>query len=123
MSAPTVQEAADELQRRLMDPSRWRGKLAHRGHLGYVPRIECVDGWSISVQTSEFHYCAPRDSHGPWVRVECGYPSAAEPLLLDHAEDRDNPTSTVYGFTPIEVVAAAIVAHGGFKGTNTPEAA
>jgi len=76
-----------------------------------VPRIECVDGFSISVQGSEYSYCSPRENIGPWYQVECGYPSAIPTEIMDYVEDSDNPTGTVYGYVPIELVELLIANH------------
>lgn len=45
--------------------------------------------------------------------VELGYPSMADDLLTEYAEDADRPTSTVYGYVPVSVVDALIAKHGG----------
>ena len=79
-------------------------------------RIMCVDGTKISVQASHTHYCSPRDDNGPWHKVECGYPSAAPPdTWEEYAEEWDTPTSTVYGWVPVELVREFIKGHGGEK--------
>ena len=80
-----------------------------------VPRITCEDGFSMSVQASETHYCTPRFNTGPWTHVEVGYPSAHETLLMAYAENPDRPTGTVYGYVPLEVVADVVRKHGGIK--------
>lgn len=77
--------------------------------------VICADGFCMSVQASEGHYCRPRDNFGPYSAVEVGYPSEAVPELMEYAEDADNPTSTVYGYVPVEVVEAVLTAHGGIK--------
>ena len=80
------------------------------------PRIECKDGFNISVQVGEYLYCRPRINDGPYTHVECGYPSEQEDLLMPFIEtDREDPTSSVYPFTPVEVVNAVIEKHGGMK--------
>ncbi len=73
-------------------------------------RIECVDGFSMSVQASSTHYCSPREDDADWCRVEVGFPSSPEPLLLPYASSSD-----VYGYVPVEVVDAVIDSHGGIK--------
>lgn len=81
-----------------------------------IPRIVCADGFSMSVQASETHYCRPRSSGMPsYDAVEVGYPSAAEDALLPFAEDADRPTDTVYGGVPVEVVNEIVNRHGGPK--------
>ncbi len=81
-----------------------------------VPRIVCRDGFSMSVQAHSGSYCSPRDGgKGPWDSVELGFPSAREELLMPYVEDSENPTDTVYGYVPIEVVEQVIEKHGGIK--------
>lgn len=80
------------------------------------PRLYCNDGYSISVQASEFHYCSPRlNGLQDYKSVELGYPSAEDELINDYAEDALNYTDTVYGYVPIEVVEKLIEKHGGIK--------
>lgn len=75
--------------------------------------ITCADGFQFSVQASSGHYCTPRDDIGPWTHLEVGYPSEREETLMPFAEDADNPTETVYGWVPAEVIDAIIEKHGG----------
>ena len=78
------------------------------------PRICCKDGFSISVQGgTEFHYCTPRIHCNQYIKVELGFPSAADPFLAGYAEDPSDPTGTVYGYVPIEVVERLVERHGG----------
>ena len=79
-------------------------------------RVECNDGFSMSVQASEVHYCDPRETHANYYEsVEIGFPSEKEELLLEYAEEPDKPTHTVYGYVPVELVDEIIQKHGGFK--------
>lgn len=80
-----------------------------------VPRITCADGVRLSVQASATHYARPRAYEGPWSHVEIGFPSERIEELIPYAEDPESPTATVYGYVPIEVVEAVILAHGGIK--------
>ena len=84
-----------------------------------MPRIVCADGFQMSVQASQTHYCNPRenacDTYGS---VEVGYPSEAQPELLEYAEDADAPTKTVYGFVPVGIVNAIVNKHGGLATTG-----
>lgn len=74
----------------------------------------CVDGFLISVQASELTYCEPRKNFlTAYTKVELGFPSEAEEILLPWAEDSDHPTDTVYPYTPIEVIEAVAANHGG----------
>ena len=80
------------------------------------PRLYCNDGYSISVQASEFHYCSPRlNGLQDYKSVELGYPSAEDELINKYAENALNYTDTVYGYAPIEVVEKFIEKHGGIK--------
>lgn len=84
-------------------------------------RIVCVDGFSVSVQANEGAYCEPREDEGPWIEVECGYPSEEEPLLMKYAENKNRPTDTVYGWVPVGVVLRVVKNHGGMVSGELPE--
>jgi len=78
------------------------------------PHIKCADGFTMSVQASDLHYCSPREKGLTFYKMyEVGFPSEAEPLLVDWAEDKDDPTGTVYGFVPVDVIVDVIAKHGG----------
>lgn len=78
------------------------------------PRLICADGFSMSVQASDIHYCEPRESFlKHYDSVEIGFPSEEESLLLDYAEDPDALTDTVYGYVPTELVDKVLEKHGG----------
>lgn len=91
---------------------------ANRRHGRLVRRIECTDGFSISVQAHDGAYCKPRaddNGHIYYYMVECGFPSGDVPELSEW-KDGDGPdTKCVYGYVPIDVVAALIDSHGGIK--------
>jgi hypothetical protein len=76
-------------------------------------RIACKDGFSLSVQANWGAYCTPRQNVGPWREVEVGFPSAIPLSIMAYAENVDNPTETVYGYVPIELVEALVEEHGG----------
>lgn len=78
-----------------------------------VRPIKCADGLELSVQASVTHYCSPRNGIGPWTAVEIGYPSERVEEFMEYAENPDEPTDTVYGRVPVEVVEAVIEKHGG----------
>ena len=81
-----------------------------------TPRVECADGFFMSVQVSETHYCSPRINDATeYIRVEIGYPSEREELLMPFAEREEHPTDTVYGYVPVSIVDEVIAKHGGFK--------
>ncbi len=107
MNAPTVTFI---LCRKEGDPDtqKWRPH----------PRVTCADGFSMSIQAGEYLYSTPRLNllSGDYTAVEVGFPSAREEALMPFAEDADTPTSTVYGYVPVEIVEAVIAAHGGLAG-------
>lgn len=78
-----------------------------------VPPIELMDGTIMSVQANTFTYCEPREDVGPWHQVEIGFPSRVFAQLEPYAEDWANPTATVYGYVPIEIVEEIIAECGG----------
>ena len=95
-----------------------RKVIAITDHIAMVelrPEIECADGLTFSVQASHTHYCQPRNDNGPYTAVEVGYPSKPVKELMPYAEDTENPTSTVYGYVPVEIVEQVIESHGGIK--------
>lgn len=100
-------------------------RIQHRnGHLCWnrSPAIKLADGETISVQASEIHYCSPRVSGANWESVECGFPSfRPSPALMQYAETPTDPTKTVYGYVPIEIVLAEIEAHGGVHPDDSKE--
>lgn len=84
-------------------------------------RIECRDGFSMSVQAGEALYCSPRIDDAPtYTAVEVGFPSDPEPLLTPFAEDKTILTETVYPWTPALVVLAVILKHGGMIDGELP---
>lgn len=78
-------------------------------------RIQCNDGFSISIQASVCHYCEPRRTfEGPYTEVELGFPSCSEELLIPYMEDDCcGPEDTIYPYVPVEVVDKVIKKHGG----------
>lgn len=84
--------------------------------LDNVPKVICADGFEMSVQASEGHYCSPRDNIGPYTSVEIGYPSERVEEFMHYIDGDENadPTQTVYGWVPLETVVQIIESHGGF---------
>lgn len=86
------------------------------------PVTECADGFTISVQASEYHYCSPRiTGANQYEKVELGFPNMEEPLIADYAEDSDDLIHTVYRYVPIEVVNKLIEKHSGIVNQTTEE--
>lgn len=86
---------------------------------GYViqnlrPPIKCADRFEISVQASDGHYCSPRvGGDVKYDKVELGFPNMEDSLIIEYAEDPEDPTRTVYGYVPISIVNKLIKKHGG----------
>lgn len=80
------------------------------------PLLICKDGYSISVQASEYHYCTPRTNleDGCYYEVELGFPNQFDELINSYAEDKDS-IETVFPYVPIELVDELIIKHGGIK--------
>lgn len=79
-------------------------------------RLECRDGFSVSVQASSYHYCIPRDDKGPYTHVEVGLPSEDCPTLKPYRDSAD-----VYAYVPVGVVWEILLAHGGVEGMEPTE--
>lgn len=86
-------------------------------YLDKRPRVVCKDGFTISIQASDYHYCTPRETFKPregktYSSVELGYPSMKDDLITFYAED-DDYTNTVYGWVPVDIVVKLLEKHGG----------
>lgn len=85
------------------------------------PKMVCADGFSMSVQGHWGSYSRPRDDFADrYSEVEVGFPSErVEELMpyIDGGEDAD-PTQSVYGYVPVEVVEKIIAAHGGLSSSE-----
>lgn len=105
----------------------------------YVGMIECVDGFTVSVVSGAGTYCTPKPAlcapwvangcpasplghevactyDGPFTSVEVGFPShRPEPWSdwKDYCETPEDPTGTVYGQVPVQVVRDLLELHGG----------
>jgi hypothetical protein len=76
-------------------------------------RIGFADGTTLSAQANEYTYCFPRTNAGPWESVEVGMPNREIAELMPMAEDASDPTGTVYGRVPVELLAWLAAACGG----------
>ena len=84
-------------------------------------QVECADGFKMSVQAHDGAYCEPRlDGQRKYTLVEIGFPSAEEPLIMPWCENDHNPTNTVYGYVPVDIVTNVIVKHGGLIAGQVP---
>lgn len=107
---------AADINRRLTAPHRKNDGGSWRP----IPAMEAADGFTISVQASKWAYCVPRvdpDQTDRYAKVECGFPTAPVPSLSNWKEgdDETKDEDTVYGYVPIERVAALFAEHGGLK--------
>ena len=93
-------------------------KYAKNGYC-FRPRIVCNDGFSMSVQGSNALYCRPRVTQDWYDKMEIGYPSVEEIDIIEFAEDITNPTGTVYGYVPCELIEKVILKHGGINSVET----
>jgi len=81
-------------------------------------RIECKKG-SLSVQASRFHYCGPRNNHGPYYSVEVGFPKPLPSGWEEWDEQYGNGQGgKVYAFVPVEKVREFINYLGGEIGST-----
>ena len=84
--------------------------------------VICKDGFSMSVQAQRRSYCSPKlDFADRYIEVEVGFPSEIEPTILKYAENKQNPTGTVYGYVPVDLVRHIIDKHGGIKSGEVPK--
>lgn len=84
-------------------------------------RIECADGFSMSVQASGYSYCMPRINDAPsYDEVEVGFPNAYDSLLAPYAEDAGDYTGTVYGYVPANIIVLLCIKHGGVVSGELP---
>ncbi len=80
-----------------------------------APRITCRDGFSLSVQVHAGAYCSPRDGFGPdWHEAEIGFPSdRPTEAVMAYAETPEEPSDTVYGYVPMNLIEELVQLHGG----------
>ena len=74
--------------------------------------VEFNSGFGVSIQANSSNYCEPRNDEGPYTAVELGFPSAEDSLIIKYAENKSEPTETVYGWVPVGVVKALMIKHG-----------
>ena len=79
----------------------------------FRPHVVCADGYKVSIQAGSGMYCVPRMNVLEYEKVELGFPNMADELILEYAEDPDDPTRTVYGYVPVEIVQQLMDKHGG----------
>jgi hypothetical protein len=78
-----------------------------------VPPVKCNDGYRISIQASECHYCTPRVSTPEgYTRFELGYPSVPDDIIEPF---REAEGSDIYPYVPLAVVEQLLRKHGGIR--------
>tara|TARA_Y100001973_G_C5057162_1_gene260787 strand:- start:54 stop:377 length:324 start_codon:yes stop_codon:yes gene_type:complete len=83
--------------------------------------VVCADGFRMSVQANANAYCEPQKNNANrYESVEVGYPSVAESLLIEFAEEPEHPTGTVYPRVPAALVSLVIAKHGGMISGEVP---
>ena len=79
------------------------------------------DGWQVINGSWWTSSKMPRnfetDHFTPYESVELGFPSEADELIYEYAEEGDY-TNTVYAYVPVDIVEKLIEKHGGFKGVD-----
>lgn len=78
------------------------------------------DGTEISIQASDGHYCHPRlttekADYNFYDKFEVGYPSKKIKSIMPYAENKEEPTHTVYSCVPKHVIEKLISDCGGVK--------
>jgi hypothetical protein len=90
--------------------------------------VVCADGYTISIQASEFTYCSPRTTGcvDGYIACELGFPSEADELINKYAEptafgsEDIDYTATVYPYVPAHVIQALLAKHGGMVSGECP---
>ena len=92
--------------------------LLYKGITQQALRLVLANGVSLSIQASEYHYCTPRETvpYSKYTEFEVGYPSEEIGALMPYCDDCENPTKTIYGYVPLEVLDAYIASVGGVTG-------
>jgi hypothetical protein len=106
---------------------RWRKLGAVVGNIltspVHRPEIVCMYGFTMSVQGNSGAYSTPRTNSDWFEAMEIGFPSEREPLIMDYAEEPENPTQSVYGYVPTYIIEDVINKHGGidYEATFNPK--
>jgi len=99
--------------------TKTNNKLSNRT-FNVRPAIYCDDGFTVSVQASEGHYCNPKINNSTkYSEFELGFPSETEELILPFIEGNGDPTETVYGWVPADTLIKVINKHGGIDINRT----
>ena len=83
----------------------------------FRPHVVCADGYKVSIQAGRGLYSCPRENVLEYMAVELGFPNMSDELIMEYAEDPDEPTGTVYGYVPVDIVQQLMDKHGGIVRT------
>jgi hypothetical protein len=84
------------------------------GAVRHRPKIVCMDGFKMSVQGHEMTYSIPKKVGIEFEAMEIGFPSQQEDLIIEFIDRPGHePTQSVYGFIPINLIEQVIEKHGG----------
>tara|TARA_R100001510_G_C7629196_1_gene188415 strand:- start:52 stop:405 length:354 start_codon:yes stop_codon:yes gene_type:complete len=96
----------------------------------FCPKVKCLDGFEVSIQASDMHYCTPRTCDAyEYTEVELGYPSHPsgkrfiedDILLRPFAElDADDNDMGIYHHVPVALVRELLARHGGVASGGMP---
>lgn len=94
-------------------------KITASNKFVFRPRIICKDGFTMSVQGSEGHYCSPRKTQDWYNEMEIGFPTQKEEDIMSYMDGYEDPTESVYGYVPCEIIEKVIDKHGGIDELQT----
>ena len=90
------------------------------GTVRHRPKIVCTDGFKMSVQGHEMTYSIPKKVTTEFQAMEIGFPSQQEDLIMEFIDRPGHePTQSVYGFIPIDLIEQIIEKHGGIDEQKT----
>lgn len=94
------------------------GKVVNRFGYCHCGALLLNDNTELSIQAGRGLYSSPRETmthYGEYTHFEIGFLSRTIPEIMEYAEDSENPTTTVYGYVPKEVIEEFINKAGGVK--------
>jgi hypothetical protein len=90
------------------------------GAVRHRPKIVCMDGFKMSVQGNEMTYSIPKKVATEFTAMEIGFPSAQEDLIMEFIDRLVlEPTQSVYGYIPIDLIEKIVEKHGGIDESVT----
>ncbi len=90
------------------------------GAVRHRPKIVCTDGFKMSIQGNEMTYSIPKKVATEFQAMEIGFPSQQEDLIMEFIDRTEHdPTQSVYGYIPIDLIEKVIEKHGGIDESST----